>query len=431
MPVDGSTGEDSLRRLWHRWEAKPLCTPGAHNYFGQNQHERWTNHTCVRPCVSRLKGSGCWQPSEVYDGTDGQLFVATHLRETVVSQGGTWQTATPRNFFVPFAEAFTVGVTYQYNVPKPTWYGVAPYNVFSAERISASSDQNIRTVIVDNDGEELRTVQPGSEILLTVKDILKMAGQEGKLDRPNDLAFDNPITRLTGMELVLLVDCTSADDGPNPVCHLSVRRSSTVWTRHQRGDFLPDGSLRRREFNGLRLRFEATGRHRRFSLEKLANTVATLVVLSRFPRSLVMFVCIYMLGHLSAVYSQVLVQTFNLQEFMGGLSLRLLVANTAFLELMDTSLTEGGGVISSCRMREMLGAILKKRGKVLDEKEVSVFASYCFRSALLEGTGKQISSAAQEVHKAFSKSTTLARRFSFDSITNSDSSTNTRAMTPI
>jgi len=378
-----------------------LCTNDSSNSSAGNP-------TCAHPCLPGLYHSGCLPPDEAYYNEETQTFLVTHVQETTTISDGE---LLERDYFVPFTDHFVVGLNYFYELPVGDRMGRLPEIESLANKVRASSLQNIKTVLWGSDGQQLRTVEAGVEIQISVKELLDMAGQTGQLDMPNPLARQPdghvPMSRRSGMELALHIDCFPSlglwggpSDGKDTTCSVTARRTQNGWTGRQQRDVGLNGQRRLRELHGIRVKCLAGGISLRFSVTALVNTLTSILVLLGLPQQLTMVICTFLLGHLSNVYRQVLYQTFHLRTFVGGIALRLLVANTAFVTLMDQKLPGGSGgssAISRNRFHERLQAVLSQRCGDLDSSEIDAITDFCLMAIHNDKIGGPVQAVFNEL----------------------------------
>jgi len=141
-----------LGNVWMEKQSADFCMQGM-------QDSGMINYTCAQPCLPGLYTNGCLPPDEAYSTTDEEAFVATHVQETRVTSGG--EPLAHNSYFIPFAEGFIVGLSYFFEVPRPAWHGSMQRE---AGLIQASSMRELRTVLLDSQGVQFRTIEPGAEI---------------------------------------------------------------------------------------------------------------------------------------------------------------------------------------------------------------------------------------------------------------------------
>jgi len=402
LPASTTGVEERIQNLSRDRQVTRLCTGGGFNDTASS------SHGCVVPCTRGLLNNECWQLDETYKEADAEVFLATHVHETLAAPG---EHPLEQDYVVPFTEGFAIGLTYFYELSQFSWSGSWQSMATHWTRIEESSMRNIKTVLLDKNGKERRAVEPGAEIQFTLQEVLEMAGQSSQLEMPNSLIQQQPRNRFSGMELLLNAECFP--DSERPTCFLSARRTIRGWTWWQEKDVMStDGKRRVRRLHGIRLKFEPEGRFSRFSFNKLVGIFTSVLVLMKMPRYVMMFICTFALGQLSKIYQEVLYEDFSLYNFVGGLAMRLLVANTAFVTLMDCQLQGGGHAISKARLNERLKEILPSGS--LDHDEIKTITDFCVSTANNKATTCAFRNTVSEMQR-LRRSKSLALENAIDS----------------
>jgi len=359
---------DQIRKVNKDWRSSEHCREPKRYNFVADSHRAYVNHSCVPICATKM-ASECVVAEELYDQVSPDSVVLyTHLRE--VNFGGDLNVTSSKLSFLPGGDAFEIGITY------------------NPGKNQSLSPLKIPTLVMQG-GDVLSTWGPGKPLVMTMQDVLNIAGTTGKLNAErrgmvrNELeqaAHMNPIGYLTGLDLVLVLDCWSAYmmklRYSSPVCTWTAHVLPTPWVSFRRTWRWGNSAFIRQEFHGVRLTCKA-GRHHFISVFPILNTLLTITVLMQFPTKIARFVACFLLGPLSNVYSRLIFERFKEREQIAALATRLMNNNLLYLELKDSK--RG---ITKRRMLSALHSALEDlpTDSHLGEQEIMNFTDYCFRS---------------------------------------------------
>jgi len=146
----------------------------------------FVNHTCLPVCKPHTNASKCLSPTELSltESADTVLLV-TQIQELISKSDASFTTSV-QNFFVPAVEVQSVRLAFSYEGPGNSLFSTSD---FSNGR-SHSSHVDTSTVLVDHQNKVWKTLPPGSDIMLSVSDMMHLAGY-ASLDRVHTLAGRN------------------------------------------------------------------------------------------------------------------------------------------------------------------------------------------------------------------------------------------------
>jgi len=382
-----------LEALWEEKQKEPLCAnPERFDYWWDVEDQwKFENHSCLGLCPAGQARIDCISDMEL-DLLEGQaqVFILTQMQETNLQPTAeSIDTGKTKNFFLPYTEAMGVGLTYSYDMPE------LRSKLMWDNRISrsAASNENIFTVILDSNGKVWRELKPSTSVKLTIPEIFFLSGEPNILDehqpsagpnaKPGAQHVDGPIARLTGLEVVIDIECRrllfwrSESDWDGPVCHMTVRRGRQLWSSAEQYDtFAMNGGTRHRLYHGVRVRCRSHGVVEFIDFNSIFLNLVSIIVLMRIPKTIILVFACTFLGHVSKIYKDVIVEKFNLADEIGGITTRLMASGVSFVGLTDGA----GKGISVHRVRERLRAALKHRRGTLDEDEVDHLVAFCFNS---------------------------------------------------
>jgi len=207
--------------------------------------------------------------------------------------------------------------------------------------------------------------------------------QAGQTQIQHGMNVSGPIGRLTGLDLVLTLDCYSSSLAEwrygRSVCSWSAQVHPTPWVVFKRNSYDSNGHFKQQEFHGVRLVCKA-GFFHVVSLYKTLHILVTIIVLMQFPTQLARFVACNALGPLSNIYQRLIYERFHEEEYIGALAMRLMNNSVLFLQLQDSN--RG---ITKMRMLNALRTAMQDLPKdfCLNEQEIINFTDCCFRSVVL------------------------------------------------
>lgn len=419
----------NLTRFADAWGEKSelwFCTDPARTDYQWDPSGRWmfTNHTCMPPCdLGGASASPCIHPLDSHRReSQSQLFLVTHIEERGVGAGQ------DSMFFVPLEGAHTLAMAYRFAVPEPTiWGGTAD----RSRRLSASTGSagnfasDVLTVIQGADRLVSRVVEPGSpEIEFELRDLLALGGLSDFLDMPNPSVGanflpghqrpeDGAIGRLTGLNVDLNLQCLqrpdptvsleghAGQDWTGKVCYLRVERSPMKnWASVEEAETHGAGGVKR-TYHGIRVAVVPGGVFKFLDLEVLILQITSSIVFLMMPKSLMFFFIVNMLGHLSVIYRNAIIERFNVGKEVACITARILSTSVTFLELEEDSTTPtqsprppdrdpgeepGNGIptkegfISRQTMGTQMKEVLRSRKSMLQGNEMKALIDFCFQS---------------------------------------------------
>lgn len=405
-----------LREVWLEQSSSLFCAdPGRVDYqWDADGHYKYVNHSCYPPCFDGEPdpSGGCVHVGDIHaQESQSQLFFATQFSEHGPQEGA------PRMAFVPLETASGLSFTYEYAMPRPSLWG-AKFSEWGVHEkphmILASSSSNVLTVIQGADRSVARVVRPGpSPIQFDISEVLELAGRGAFLDSVNEAAgvnrhpsatLNGPIGRITGLHIDLHVDCRQHLEARLPidehwsgnawegnVCYVRVEQSPTKqWSSsEQRGVTGLSGEPSVRRFqHGIRVAFVFGGRFSFFDMEFLILQITSSIVFLFFPKKIIFFFACNMLGHLSKIYRDALIEDFSLAREVARITARILSTSVSFIELeeepdnLDPDLGTPEPFISRETLDEQMREVLAKRNSVLDENELRSLIDFCYDSLL-------------------------------------------------
>mmetsp|Transcript_15332 Transcript_15332/g.33660 ORF Transcript_15332/g.33660 Transcript_15332/m.33660 type:complete len:805 (-) Transcript_15332:84-2498(-) len=346
----------------------------------------YLNHSCVGVCDG-FNRNRCITPQElsVREGIDQYFFVTQTLEQRV---DGTGIPIGDANAFVyPGVEALGVEMRYRYDVPLYDFWGT------ETGTDTQVSSENILTVLLDSNGQTVRTISPAPSITLSISEILALAGNRQMLDEAqNSLGLNTlfgatpqgPKGRVAGLHIALLLRCYSYDqyntgyDGP--VCSIAFQQQGQLWAERTEHDRYTDtGDALYRVKHGIRLFVDTAGIYEHWDVRNTFHNFIGAVVVLHLPTVCVLFIANNLLGRLSRIYYSVTRRPFDLTEQVTGMALRIGSSCMLYSTLKDHS-----GGISRVRLGALLRQALSARSEVLDTEEVERFVNYCFSAYFKE-----------------------------------------------
>jgi len=335
---------------------------------GTNLHE---NLSCMYPCSAKIVNDTCLHEAELGFSEDSvSVFVPTYI--STRNRAGMIQ-----NFLLPTSELIAVQLSNVHKVPILSWYNPSS----SKDRWSWHSSHHDTTInVIDKDGNINSSFSPGSAIVLSVSDLLQLAGLVS-LDETEPLAGRNhlpdastmrngPSRRLSGMELHVDVNCATGN-----VCQLTVQRSPATWITASIPFMLQNVSASRK-YRGIRIKTALSGEAQVVDLHELFVGIASSTVFFKFP-PVIYVTALFLCGHLSTIYRNVVYKNFSITKEAGAMAMRLLEHEVAFSELEATSDVQTGGDISRAFIEDILKHITSLRSNVLDPDERQQMVDFC------------------------------------------------------
>jgi len=373
-----------------------LCTsPGSYDYQWKNGSDwRFEGAQCQLVCVTG-QTRPCIQSFSISRQTNSEdIFLTTQQTETLVTKSGTIS----RQHWVPAVEGFSVGLKYYYQASNSMQF---KHNMFPYEREIAgagSSLEEMVTILV-KDGKPWKKLEPIKELVLSVHDILNLAGIPNFLDEINEAAGPNvlqgathrkgPVGRLSGVEIKLRLECS--DRRPSnidftdflssyqgTVCYLSASKTLRPWVFQMWESSLdPEGGVRHVLLHGIRIICESDSTFHKMDVKSVFNYLISLLVLWKVPKVLITIFMTNCLGQLSAVYTRALNESFHEVESFGDTAIRLAKDWVAF-----KSLTGSNSAID----KKTLSRALKALFPDLPADSLGKIAVICCRRAEITGT---------------------------------------------
>mmetsp|Transcript_32056 Transcript_32056/g.73215 ORF Transcript_32056/g.73215 Transcript_32056/m.73215 type:complete len:825 (-) Transcript_32056:30-2504(-) len=386
-------------QAWAEFSQSDICTqPESYSYQRQSDSKRtFTSNRCLAPCSSggedisiiRHAPDGglvnCFLDAEAITGipaATSNVFLPTHVQDaTYDARGRNLETA--QNYFTPAPEASSVVINYAYTI--------------RSEEVSESSatttSHDVSTVILRKNDEVYRIVEPGVETVLTVPELLELAGvsldsiQSGAgANVVADAAFpDGPVTRISGVELQMHVDCYDylkvVVGATAPLCYLLVENSKMQWVEHTRRIHAGEGGFRQRVSHGIQVTGHIGGEYTEANPNNVYIEFMIFFVYLELPTLVVVIVCGMFVGHVSEIYRRTIWKKFSCVDEVAGTVLRRLMYKCAFKNLADmrSESREATG-ISKAKMRVYLGELMGLRNHILDDYEMRWMVNFCFRS---------------------------------------------------
>jgi len=215
---------------------------------------RYGNHTCIPICVRGYSKPCVKHREAVFSESANTVFVATQIQ----NQSGLNDTV--QNYFMTSAEAVAIHLLIDYRWPHVSWYSADSF-LPQWEWHSSSKDAHVH--LVNKDNHEVRSFAPGSAIMLSVSEMMHLAGV-GSLDTVEPLAGSNympgahavqvagPTRRLNGMQLDVQVNCGS--EGDKYKCVLQIVAEPGTWVSDSTFCNLFTGGDAYRTCRGIRIK---------------------------------------------------------------------------------------------------------------------------------------------------------------------------------
>lgn len=383
--------DEAGKWMYEGYQCLPLCQASTRGNDGGNASTPIARRTCADRRESYRRESR------------SQLTLVTEIEETVITDTG----SKPTEFYlVPTTEALFVSFTFEFTIPSGGTGGT----------LSGDSAVNVLTVVLDTQGGVFRVVPPSPSIDLTVPELLQLSGRPLLLDSVNveagrnwlpqdsEAEMSGPHTRITGAEIVLLLDCYNRHPAPlgpewawweGPVCYVSAHVSQTTWVQGESLDVLDAGQTLHQSYHGVRVRFDKGGMFWFPDPNNIYVAVLDAIVLLSIPKRLLLFFITMFLGSLSRVYKRALIEPFDIMAQLGGMSARVAGQSVQFVELEDQTGDCRG--ISRDRLSERLHETFALQDKKLNSTELEKFVDVCFgalvtRFALEEEKGHGVDS---------------------------------------
>eukprot|EP00811_Abedinium_folium_P003153 NODE_128_length_3568_cov_11.569602.p1 GENE.NODE_128_length_3568_cov_11.569602~~NODE_128_length_3568_cov_11.569602.p1 ORF type:complete len:1093 (-),score=245.13 NODE_128_length_3568_cov_11.569602:290-3295(-) len=399
-------------------EELTVCSSTASYDYESTVHS-FKNNTCLPHCANDSISSSCVALLELIEETAGResVTVGTHLQETYL------RTDVDSNLTIPattnhfIKDIHRVGIHFSYSFVVPASY--------YTESTFFSSSVDVTTVVLDSEGDVWDTYEPSTTLFLNMQEFLQLSGQPDLLSTtlneggPNILNASfglGPIVRMSGQELVLLLECGTQDALAESrdwqgltVCFISVNAPDvpTPWASYSR--ILPSADrslLRYRTFRGLLVVSEVIGTFYHFDHYELYLWLVGCLVIMRIPNSIMHLITTRFLGHLSRMYRRTMIERYNLTKQIARVPVELMMNTAAFRELADSE----GGITREAFQTSMIEA-LKAQRDILDEHELGNVVEVCFKQMKREWKRNPLHESLRSrlLHSGFKKDMTAMR----------------------
>mmetsp|Transcript_160317 Transcript_160317/g.307640 ORF Transcript_160317/g.307640 Transcript_160317/m.307640 type:complete len:893 (-) Transcript_160317:50-2728(-) len=389
---------EQIMAVFNQSLVKDFCTnPGLFEYWYDAVGVwKYGPHRCLPPCPPGILGVSrdtCMHMSETqFQDAPDEVFFVTEFGEKYPDSDLDF-----RYYFAGTTEALSVAFDYFFHVYDSGFWSSRSYGWEEKHERRYSSGKDILTIVIDKEGEPVQVLKPPGPILLTVPEMLKLAGKsfdniqpESGPNKKAGAAFPSgPLARISGLELRISLSCYNSppisinEDWDGPACLARVHPTSTYWAwKHTRELVKDDGSMRHRRYHGLRVRFEVAGSYDFWDFNNIFLNIASFIVFMGLPAKFMLFVCLYLLGHISVMYRQAIYERVDILDQCAGMAARLMSMSAAFVELGDVSGEDGVQAhgISRGRVKERLQRVVQHRNDVLSEKEVEHVVDCCFHT---------------------------------------------------
>jgi len=358
----GSSDPDVYMRHWETSLNQSYCT--SRYTYNYNAGYNYNVTGCADPS---------WAPG-FHQESDQSLVFPTHVREqkldTLKEQ---WTTSID-----------IVGVGWEYSFEEVGTPG--------QKDLVYDTKSEITTILMNNAGKEMKRIEPGRPLELTMASMFEMAGFSN-LDSVNqkgapigkDSTHTGPIYRLSGLQLDFVADCEPQFNlrrlirkvKTNMTCKIHVKQSKRNWiyvsTQRYRDE---NGDAVTMSYHGVRVTFSHL-QVEEISVSRIIESLADAFVLASIPVLFMEFVVVHFLGALSPIYRRATSEAFSIQKEVGSMVVRLIAMSAIFVDLQD-----GSGCISRSRCEERL-TVLFNHVQDLSPHEVESIAEYCYTSVAL------------------------------------------------
>eukprot|EP00811_Abedinium_folium_P009305 NODE_185_length_3438_cov_7.369073.p1 GENE.NODE_185_length_3438_cov_7.369073~~NODE_185_length_3438_cov_7.369073.p1 ORF type:complete len:1000 (-),score=249.74 NODE_185_length_3438_cov_7.369073:353-3352(-) len=378
-----------------------LCASAANYDYCYDSECLWSyrNNTCIPMCGSdndALENCTNWFEL-LHEGGDGRSVVlATHIMQSYYQvASGSAELPSNSNFFVMDTHRWAVGVTYAQTMPSRLFYNSE----------SHSSFRDTLTVVLDGDGEVIDAMGPAEAIYFEWMTLLAASGHPNLLNSfvadagenmmPGAVYTEGPMSRISGLEMQLYIECTNADShwvdkvpqsvihdwgGPLCIAQAEVPDMRKAWLSYTRVFPAKNGSaMRHRQYHGVRLVGVPSGTLYYFDITELYTWLVASIVVFSLPVKIMRFVATHCLNALSHVYQRALDVPFSIVRELAVESVNILAITSSYYELAD-----GPSGLTKDRFRTWMVDALQGQ-ESLKPDEVGCLVDVCFQEMLNQG----------------------------------------------
>jgi len=354
----------------------------GHPEYWQQTHAafQYGNFSCITTCEFdqywENTSAACFSlPNTVFTEGVDTLLVATHLKTPGINGH--------RDYFVSSAEATPIGITFSVGRPYTSMWSPSQHN----RQIQWQSSISTLVVVLESKNKIWRTFAPGSDIHMSLADVLRLAGVTS-LDQINAHAGFNkapgsaasgPSLRLSGVTLEIDIDCGDGNPGyrlqPSDgvtACAIMLTYIPSPWVTFFKGH-----GNQTAWGHGVRLTAAMKGSHIYVDLGKCFVYFASMMVYFSLPRYLVFCIAMHLCGEVSQVYKNIVYRRVDLTTEAGAAALRLLEHDLHFTELEAHDADDKGlGYITKQSVSRRLAHIFQKRG-IVHKVELQRIVDFC------------------------------------------------------
>lgn len=372
---------NSLQSLWEasdRVKTTRLCDRAASPYEVDSGGMK-ASASCLPICGARAHAStandtNCVSAFELlplHSRPQDVLFL-TGISSTGVSESGAF---TRKFFLTPYEDEMDLSFGYLVTVPstRSSLHGLTEtLEDFTAgdTHLQLTSAEHLSTRLLDRDGSVVKIFGPGEEMTFTLSDVLALAGEPDFL---RESTGGMPSGHLLGLQVQLKVTCKFTW-GSYTGQECDAEFTSVKSGGADRSRLTPDGGLR--SYYGIHVSTSTSScDYEVFSLESLFLAFLSLLVLWRIPVQCVSVFCRFCLGHTSKIYNRVIIEQFDVRDYMVGLLLRLMIGSQYFKTIAGND-----GVIDCPEMAESMQQVFHTELGEYDDDTLTALATLCWRA---------------------------------------------------
>jgi hypothetical protein len=404
----------------------PYCkNPEVYDFWWDSAGTwKYENFTCMELCDQSELGpmtyESCFGPYDmIRDISDDGITYVTEVDHFGYGAGSYSQ-------FIPWdLESMNLYFYYGLDLLKQSFFDSDTYRKYMGvddlEKRYRIGDHGeavgkILTVIKNSAGKENRLFLPedeGGDIVISLADVLSLAGVD--LDGTPEPGFGQPnqkpgaarpraTPRVSGLKVKAAIECnnnppstrvsemleerghdveawTSKNDDVYPICEVTFTAISGPWVgKHYKTRSL-NGQYKQHFYHGIHVYFTKGGVFGYASFVECFHVLVDLIVLSRVPKLLVLFVACYLMGHTtSKIYHQAVTKRFSIFDEAAGSASRLLTYTFDYHRCAD----KARGHITKETIAEMLVAAtsLELQDSKLKEHEVLAMVNFCYQAMM-------------------------------------------------